>query len=136
MFDIVRHVMPYVVMCRFVYSIFGLTCIPPNLRLFILEFWYNSSMTIHSLTTLSNTTATLLTPSGLHSGMDITIQNTHASAIVYIGGAGVTSSNYGYRISPNNAWSIELSGKDALYAVSDTNGSAVAVLKTSLELGK
>ena len=92
-------------------------------------------MTQHALTTLSNSTATLLTPNGLHSGMDITIQNVHASAIVYIGGPGVTSSNYGYRISADNAWSIELSGKDSLYAISNTNGSQVATIKTSLELG-
>ena len=92
-------------------------------------------MTQHSLTTLSSSSATRLTPNGLHSGMDITIQNTDATAIVYIGGVGVTAQNYGYRISPNNAWSIELSGVDSLYAISDTNGSKVAVLKTSLELG-
>jgi hypothetical protein len=92
-------------------------------------------MTQHSLTTLSSSTATLLTPNGTHSGLDITIQNVDTSAIVYIGGSGVTSLNYGYRISPNNAWSIELSGKDGLYAITDTNGSKVAVLKTSLELG-
>lgn len=92
-------------------------------------------MTQHSLTTLSNSSATRLTPNGTHSGLDITIQNVHASAYVYIGGEGVTSSNYGYRISPNNAWSIELSGKDALYATTNTNGSQIAVLKTSLELG-
>jgi hypothetical protein len=92
-------------------------------------------MTIHANTTLSNTSATRLTPNGIHSGMDITIQNIHASANVYIGGEGVTSSNYGYRISPSNAWSIELSGKDALYAISSVNGSQVAVLQTSLESG-
>jgi hypothetical protein len=93
-------------------------------------------MTQHSLTTLSNTTATLLTPNGIHSGLDITIQNTDTAAIVYIGGEGVTSSNYGYRISPNHAWSIELSGRDSLYAISNTNESTIAVLKTSLESGQ
>ena len=92
-------------------------------------------MTQHSLTTLSNTTATLLTPNGTHSGLDITVQNVHASAIVYIGGEGVTSSNYGYRLSPDTAWSVELAGKDALYAITNTNGSSVAVLTTSLESG-
>jgi hypothetical protein len=92
-------------------------------------------MTQHSLTTLSNTTATLLTPNGTHSGLDITVQNVHASAIVYIGGEGVTSSNYGYRLSPDTAWSVELTGKDALYAITNTNGSSVAVLTTSLESG-
>jgi len=92
-------------------------------------------MTTHSLTTLSSSSATRLTPNGIHSGMDITIQNTHASAYVYVGGIGVTSSNYGYRLAPDAAFSIELAGVDALYAITDTNSSKVAVLKTSLELG-
>jgi hypothetical protein len=92
-------------------------------------------MTQHSLTTLSSSSATRLTPNGVHSGMDITIQNTDTTAIVYIGGEGVTSSNYGYRLSPGAAWSIELSGRDAIYAITNTNNSKVAVLTTSLELG-
>ena len=124
--------MPYVVRGRFIYSIFGLTHIPPNFKLKIM---YNISMTQHSLTTLSNASATLLTPNGIHSGLDVTIQNTHATAIVYLGAVGVTSANYGYRLSPGDAWSIELSGRDSLYAISNTNGSTVAVLTTSLELG-
>lgn len=92
-------------------------------------------MTIHSLITLSSTTATRLTPNGLHSGMDITIQNVHDSAYVYIGAEGVTSLNYGYRIAPGHAISWELPGKDVLYAVTDTNNSKIAVLKTNLEAG-
>jgi hypothetical protein len=92
-------------------------------------------MTTHSLTTLSNSSATLLTPEGTHSGMDITLQNVHATAIVYIGGTGVSSTNYGYRLDPGTAFSIELAGRDALYAATDTNGSKVAVLKSSLESG-
>jgi len=39
MFDIVRHCMPYVVRGRFVYSIFGLTRIPPK---FEIKIMYNS----------------------------------------------------------------------------------------------
>jgi hypothetical protein len=67
--------------------------------------------------------------------MDITIQNIDTTAIVYIGGEDVNPEDFGYRIAPNNAWSIELAGVDALYAISDTNGSLVATLKTSLESG-
>ena len=92
-------------------------------------------MTTHSLTPLPNSSATLLTPEGTHSGMDITLQNVHATAIVYIGGTGVSSNNYGYRLDPGTAFSIELAGRDALYAITDTNGSKVAVLKSSLESG-
>lgn len=90
-------------------------------------------MTTHSLNTLSNSSATRLTPNGTHSGMDITIQNVHASAIVYIGGEGVTSSSYGYRLAPGAAWSVELTGKDALYATTNINGSSVALITFGLE---
>jgi hypothetical protein len=92
-------------------------------------------MTTHSLTPLSSSTATRLTPAGVHSGMDITIQNIHASAYVYVGGEGVTTSAYGYRLNPGSAISFELPGKDALYAITDTNSSQVAVIKTNLETG-
>lgn len=92
-------------------------------------------MTRHELVTLSNTDGIRLTPNGLHTGMDITIQNVDDSAYVYIGGDGVTSSDYGYRLAPNSAISFELPGRDALYAISDTDESQVAVLKTNLETG-
>jgi hypothetical protein len=92
-------------------------------------------MTLHAHTTLSNTTATRLSPNGLHSGMDITIQNIHESAYVYVGGEGVTASDYGYRIAPGAAFSIELPGQDALYAISTVNSSKVAILQTGLETG-
>lgn len=92
-------------------------------------------MTTHSLITLSDSTDTRITPNGLHSGMDVTIQNLDSSAYVFIGGEGVTSSNFGYRIAPASAISFELPGRNALYAISDTDGSQVAILKTGLEVG-
>jgi hypothetical protein len=61
-------------------------------------------MTLHTHTTLSNTTATRLSPNGVHSGMDITIQNIHESAYVYVGGEDVSASVYGYRIAPGAAF--------------------------------
>ena len=90
-------------------------------------------MTLHAHTTLSNTTATRLSPNGLHSGMDITIQNVDSSAYVFLGGEGVTASDYGYRLAPGSAWSVELPGLDAIYAITDTNGSKVALFKMGLE---
>lgn len=92
-------------------------------------------MTLHAHTTLSNTSATRLTPNGLHSGMDITIQNIHESAYVYVGAEEVSASDYGYRIAPGAAFSIELPGQDALYAISTVNASKVAILRTNLETG-
>jgi hypothetical protein len=71
-------------------------------------------MTNHSLTTLSNSTATLLTPNGVHSGTDVTLQNVNASGYIYLGGnATVSSTNYGFRILPNHSIFVAL----AVYAV-------------------
>lgn len=92
-------------------------------------------MTIHATISLSSGTATRLTPNGLHSGMDITIQNVDEDAYVYIGGENVNPEDFGYRLSPNAAISFELPGKDALYAITDTDQSYIAVLKTNLESG-
>jgi hypothetical protein len=67
--------------------------------------------------------------------MDVTIQNLDSEAYVYIGGEGVTTESFGYRLAPASAISFELPGKNALYATSDTNGAQVAILKTGLEAG-
>jgi len=91
-------------------------------------------MTTHALTSLT-TSATRITPNGKHSGMDITIQNVDETAIVYLGGEGVTSSNYGFKLNPLEIFSIELSGVDAIYALSTINASKIAILKFGLEQG-
>lgn len=90
--------------------------------------------TIHNIYSLSTTEATRLTPPGVHSGMDITIQNVNNTGFIYIGGEGVTSLNYGYRLSPDNAVSFELPGTDELYAIAGDAGSLLAVIKTNLEI--
>jgi hypothetical protein len=90
--------------------------------------------TYHELLTLSDETETELTPEGkVHSGLDLTVQNVHESAIVYIGGEGVTAENYGYKLEPNDGFSIELNPRDQLYAISDVDGSEVALLRVLLE---
>jgi len=92
-------------------------------------------MTAHSRLLLSNTTPVRLSPHGTHSGLDITIQNPNLSGNIYIGAENVNASNFGFLIFPKNGFSIELSGKDAIYAISDTNNLPVSVLITSLESG-
>ena len=77
---------------------------------------------------------TRLSPYGTHSGTDITIQNLDGSNYVYLGGQGVNSNIFGYRLAPGAAISFELPGKDAIYAYSD-NEVDVAVLMTGLESG-
>lgn len=97
---------------------------------------YNVYMANHTLITLDNETPTRITPAGTHSGMDITIQNVNASSIVYLGGNDeVSSSDYGFRLRPEYAWSIELSGNDAIYAIASAPNTQIAVFVASLESG-
>jgi hypothetical protein len=90
--------------------------------------------TYHEIVTLSDSEETELTPEGkVHSGLDLTVQNIDESAIVYIGGTGVSAESYGYKLEPGDGFSIELNPRDELYAISDTDGSEVALLRVLLE---
>ena len=122
--------MPYVVRVRFVYSIFRLNSYPAEI------IYYNVYMAEHSLIAVSNSAATRLTPGGVHSGMDVTIQNVNASGYIYLGvDDTVTSSNYGFRIMPNHSISFELAGGDTLYAIASAADMNAAVIKINLESG-
>lgn len=92
-------------------------------------------MTQHTLHVLSNATATQLTPPGMHSGMDITLQNVNDTGFIYIGGEGVTSASYGYRIPAGHAWSVELSSRDHLYAIAEADAMELAKITVDLESG-
>lgn len=92
-------------------------------------------MTQHSLTTLSDTTATRLTPNGIHSGMDITLQNVNGTGYIYIGSSSVSSTDYGFRIMPNHSISFELPGSDSLYAIASANNMNIAIIQTGIEVG-
>ena len=89
--------------------------------------------TYHDLLTLSDTTATELTPGANHSGLDVTIQNVDETAIVYLGASNVTASDYGFKLDPGAGFSVELNPRDRLYAISDTNESNAALLRVFLE---
>jgi len=91
-------------------------------------------MTNHAIISLSNTESTRLTPNGLHSGMDITIQNINEVSYVYLGGEGsLNPEDFGYRLAPGAAWSVELPGTDSLYAIADSDGAYIAIIQTGLE---
>lgn len=92
-------------------------------------------MANHELHTLSTSSATQLTPSGTHSGMDITLQNVNNTGHIYIGGDDtVSSTSYGYRLMPNHAISFELPGQDHLYAIAENADMKLAKITTNLEV--
>jgi hypothetical protein len=91
-------------------------------------------MTIHAISALSSVAATRLTPNGIHSGMDITLQNINDDGYIYIGGSSTVSpTDYGFRISPNNAFSIELAGRDSIWATCSVDPMSIAVFSVDLE---
>lgn len=94
---------------------------------------YNKSMTQQLVTQLDDEDAKLLSNRSVHSGQDLTIQNLSATAYVYIGNENVSTTQYGFRINPDTAFSVELDGKDELWAVTSDEGSQVAVFSLSLE---
>jgi hypothetical protein len=89
-------------------------------------------MTAHRIE-IVGTVAKRITPNGTHSGMDITIQNVNEYGNIYVGGEGVSTSNYGYKLMPNHAISLELPGLDALYLIADNADSNAAILSIGLE---
>lgn len=89
-------------------------------------------MTEHRIE-IVGTVAKRITPNGIHSGMDITIQNVNESGNIYVGGEGVSTTNYGYKLLPGAAISFELPGKDAIYLIADNADSEAAILTIGLE---
>ena len=78
------------------------------------------------------TTATLLTVAASGGGKDgstILIQNPSGGQAVYIGGAGVTTSSYGFILAVNSNMSIELNQDEAVYGVVASSTQSVAVLR-------
>ena len=85
--------------------------------------------TKHDMYTLGSSTAVRLTPPGIHTGMDITLQNVNDSGFIYVGDENVSPTNYGFRIIPGAAISWTLPGLDTLYVIGSTTNLKLAVMK-------
>ena len=85
----------------------------------------------HAIVSVGST-ATLLTVAASGGGKDgstILIQNPTGGQAVYIGGAGVTTSSYGFILAVNSNMSIELNQDEAVYGVVASSTQSVAVLR-------
>jgi len=74
---------------------------------------------------LTSTAQELTIDDSIDTANTISVQNTDASAAIYIGNASVTSSNYGIKLSAGQIWSADLAPNDQIYAVGT---STVSVL--------
>ena len=88
--------------------------------------------TTHQIITVIDSETSTIGPEGTHTGRDITIQNLSASVSVYLGGSDVTTTSFGYKLSPSCAWSVELRAGEYLYARSDSSAN-IAILMLGLE---
>jgi len=74
---------------------------------------------------LTSTAQELTIDDSIDTANTISVQNTDASAPIYIGNASVTSSNYGIKLAAGQIWSADLAPNDQIYAVGT---STVSVL--------
>ncbi len=75
--------------------------------------------------TLTSTAQELTIDDSIDTANTISVQNTDASATIYIGNESVTSSNYGIKLAAGQIWSADLAPNDQIYAVGT---STVSVL--------
>ena len=77
--------------------------------------------------TLNGTATELTFSDAVQENNSISIQNTSADKNVYIGNSSVTTSVYGFKLSPSQVLTMDLTAFDKLYGCGDT-GATVAVL--------
>jgi hypothetical protein len=62
-------------------------------------------------------------------GQTINVQNPTGGVDVYLGGAGVTTTDYGYLLKADTSFSIELQDDEKLYAVVASGTQTVNVIR-------
>ena len=78
--------------------------------------------------TLSSSPTLLTITDEVEKPNTVSIQNTDASATVWLGGATVSQTVYGIKLAPGQIWSADLGAYDKLYAVG-TGTIAVLILE-------
>lgn len=86
----------------------------------------------HALVSVSDTNPTLVDISeNIRSSFTLIVQNVSADGYVYLGSDSVSETNYGFRISPNQAFTIEMASSQRMYAIASTSGVQVCVMEIS-----
>ena len=80
----------------------------------------------HRLITLNGTAQNLVVREATDARNTMSIQNIMSKGFAYLGGPGVTSSNYGHKLYPGQSFTVEMASSDDLWAVGDS-GVQVAI---------
>jgi hypothetical protein len=82
----------------------------------------------HQIKALSTSTPVELTiEDSINSVCTLVVQNVDAAEYIYIGNSSVSSSNYGFKLYPSQAFTVELRPFDRLYAVGSASINAVCM---------
>jgi hypothetical protein len=84
-----------------------------------------------SVITLGTATASQISPTGTFTAASFSVQNQHATAIVYVGDSTVTASSYAHKMNPGDVLAFDnLSSLTnmAVYAISNTASTPVGVI--------
>lgn len=80
-----------------------------------------------------STTPVLVTPAGVHSGVDLTIQNQGSSGqYIYVGDENVSSTNYGIKIGYGEGFGLTVPARDSIYVVGSTSNIPLSILTLGL----
>lgn len=86
----------------------------------------------HEIRTISNITPTSVDIANIiPTAYTLIIQNINSDGYIYLGSNSVSSTNYGFRISPNQAFTIELPSSQHLYAIASAPGLTVSLMEIS-----
>lgn len=88
--------------------------------------------TIHNIVNLPTADEAVKVFDSEGAGRDVTIQNI-SSHPIFIGGEGVTTEDFGFKLVANAAISFELDGQDDIFAVSGNDNVNIAILSINLE---
>ena len=84
----------------------------------------------HEIKAISNTIPVSIDiPNHIPVTYTLIIQNINADGYIYLGGSDVSSTNYGFRISPNQAFTIEMPASYFVYGIASAAGMTAAVME-------
>ena len=83
----------------------------------------------HSRVSVGTTATKLTTDYDGKDGQTINVQNPAGGVDVYIGGEGVTTTDYGYLLKAETNFSVELQDDEKLYAVVTTSTQTVNIIR-------
>lgn len=86
----------------------------------------------HEMRTISGTIPTSVDIANhIPTAYTLIIQNTNSDGYIYLGSSTVSTINFGFKLSPNQAFTIELPSSQHLYAIASIDGLNVSLMEIS-----